>query len=169
MRFPVLLPAMVIFLTGCAGEVTRSTDVPFPMIENQPHATLHDGILDLYDPEARIIITTPLDDCETIKTKNDLRQGVLFRHDQSITKPRVPIRVPAGKPFYIQYLEMAGAEHCFAHVVVTFEAGKHYTLVGGHATARSLVSILLDEPECNLGVLDNETKTPIPHTEKLCS
>ena len=168
MKHKILLPALAISLSGCMGQVTKWTNEPFRVDESQAYATLYDGVAGPYEDKAHINITTPLDDCETIKTKHDLKRGILFTRDKSTTAPQPPVKVPAGKPFYIEYQETSSEKYCIVHVVVSLDAGKHYTLVGGNTTVKGSVPILFDKRGCNLGVFDNEAKSFIPYTSQLC-
>lgn len=170
-------------LVGCAGKATTWKTEPYKFPKDSPSAELINAIYGAFQDGESIKITTPLDDCETIQNKYDLRRGELFSIKNGESTPANPILVPAGKPFYIQYFEVLVSPrrpsyieffeppkktYCAVHVVVNLEAGKKYILVGGFNLKKGPVPILMDTQQCRLGVVDHETKAMVPSTQTYC-
>ena len=169
-RFRTLLIVVIITgLFGCAGQINRWTYEPYRLPDGVLYATLDSSIVGPFDEGDRISITTPLDDCETIKNEHNLRSGILFSYEKDKSLSAPSIKVPANQPFYIQYAETRkDGRYCFVHVVVSFEANKSYTLIGGYRTVKGMIPILFDKQGCGIGVINNETGKPVNYAKQLC-
>lgn len=156
-------------LIGCAGKTHRWSYEPYRLPEGIPYAILNSSIVGPFDEGDNISITTPLDDCETIKTAQNLRSGILFSYKKDQSLSASSIKVPADQPFYIQYSEVRkDGKYCFVHVIVSLEANKNYTLIGGYHTVKGMVPILSDRQGCGIGVINNETGKPVSYAKQLC-
>jgi len=160
---------LTLFISGCVGQTTTWKREPYKVPNESPYATLNSGIVHALKEGETISIETPLDDCETIKTKHELKSGVLFSFKAGDHQSKSSIRVPANQPFYIQYWQAGNNQFCLLHEVVKFEAGKTYTLVGGFHMIKGVIPILFDKQGCGLGVIDDKTNKLIPYSDKLCA
>lgn len=161
--------AITLTLTACAGTSNTWTNEPYVLPKGVPYATLSNALTPVLYKGDSVSITTPLDDCATIRSSHNLRSGVLFSIKDGEAAKLDSIQVPANQPFYIQYGEnRKDGRYCYVHVVVNLEQNKNYTLVGGYSTVKGAIPVILDRGGCGLGVVDNATKKIIPHSQDYC-
>lgn len=169
----LIAAAIVVTLSACVGPTTIWKQEPYVLPNGVPSATLSNGLFPSLKKGDYVDVTTPLEDCATMKTtrtqKSELRVGLLYSMKGEEEINRSPIKIPASQPYYIQYIEgRTNGAHCIVHVVVNLEAGKDYTLVGGAATIKGAIPVLMDKGGCRLGVLDNSTQKLVPTTQDYC-
>lgn len=165
-----------IVLSGCAtGRTTKFVNEPYVVPHGQPSAKLTNALSPLLEAGELATVVTVLDDCETAKANAELKEsvshhGVMFDMTSAATLVGKTIDVTAGKPMLIQYIFSNGPKRsktCFVSVVVSLEANKNYSLVGGYTSIKGAIP-LTDKPGCALGVLDVQAKRLVPSTTKLC-
>lgn len=170
-----LLVIVASLLAGCAtGRTTKFAKEPYSVPPGQPSAKLTNALSPLLEPGELAEVISTLDDCATIKQNSALqesisRQGVMFDLTSAATEGKT-IDVMAGRPIAIQYIFTDGPKRsktCMVRAVVTLEAGKNYSLIGGYTSIKGAIP-LLSKPGCALGVLDIQANHLVPSTDKLC-
>jgi len=172
----ICLLVVTVSVLGCANKTTTWISEPYKLADNVAFAELTNELVPALGDGETVTITTPLDSCEKQKADRQLqasnaRIGTLFLLEKGKTVARQTHRVPAGKPFYIQFAQRGqgpNSAQCYVHVIVNLEEGKKYSLVGGFHLMKGPIPVVTGGSGCALGVMDNETQRLVPSRGQLC-
>lgn len=150
MKKLAVLAAMAAFLGGCASPPMTF----YSAGDDVPTATLSNEISGAYGRYEAITIGM---------SQGGRYVGTLFQIKQGKGNPPGTTKVPAGVALRIWYTEAAsGDRSCSIDAEVTLEAGKSYALTGGFLYEKGPIPILTDTRKCQMAVVDQQTKTPVP-------
>ncbi|SOD25353.1 hypothetical protein SAMN05518800_1866 [Variovorax sp. YR752] len=151
-RFIVVLVCASI-LAACSS----TPPTPYMLPDGLPSANLRSGLIGAFGHYESISVSI------SGRPERQIGHGQLFTVRKSKSKPEGYIKVAANEELIIGYSEaVAGGGRCGLAITAVLEAGKNYSLVGGFAYEEGPIPILLGTRKCQLGIVDDATRLPIP-------
>jgi len=147
----VLATAFLYILAGCAS----SPPIPrYAVPEGVPIADLRSEIWGATDRNESIEVYVSEGGC------GETQRQRLFYIRNSKSDPVGSLRVEAGRPLTLEYVESAsGGRSCHIALGANLEAGKSYSLAGGFDYKRGPIPILTGTRMCRFAVQDDADKT----------